>query len=64
MQTTQVLRPHDVAKLLQVSKPTIYRWRADGTLPPSIKYGPKVVGWPVEVIEQWLEEKSTQSEGM
>ncbi len=59
-----VLRVGDVAQIIGVSVPTIYRWQKIGHFPKATKFGPAMVGWPRNVVEQWIEEKqnSTDSE--
>jgi len=52
-----ILRIADVAQILSVSVPTLYRWQRESLFPQSIKYGPKCAGWPRHVVEDWLEAK-------
>ncbi len=54
-----ILRSPDICSLLGVSQPTFYRWIRVGRFPKGIKYGPRVVGWPRELVEKWLTEKQT-----
>ncbi|WP_242361879.1 AlpA family transcriptional regulator [Anaeromyxobacter sp. SG17] len=56
--TSQILRAKDVCALLNIAKPTFYKWVKEGRLPPGVRYGPNVVGWPREVIEKWIAEKT------
>ena len=57
MHTKTVLRANDVLAIINVSKPTFYRWLREGRFPPGIKYGPNTTGWPCHVIDAWLSEK-------
>lgn len=53
----KVVRAKEVANMLSVCKATIYNWLKKGSFPEPIKIGDRVVGWPVDLIEKWLEEK-------
>lgn len=48
------MRTAELATLLQVSKPTIWRWEKEGNLPPRKKFGPNVSGWIRSSIQAWL----------
>ncbi len=46
----------ELAKLLNKSKITIWRWWAkEGILPPPIQRKGRTLGWKQEVIEKWLD---------
>ncbi len=50
-----ILRPAQVAKMLGISLPTLWRWdRDDNTFPPKIRLGPNMVGYLAADIETWL----------
>lgn len=51
------LRYPEVAVLLNISKESLYRWQRVGVFPKPTKYGPRCVGWPRHVIEQWVADK-------
>jgi prophage regulatory protein len=51
------LRYPEVAALLNISRESLYRWQRVGLFPKPTKYGPRCVGWPREVVEQWLADK-------
>lgn len=51
---TIVLRVHDVAKMLNVSIFTLYRWMRIGRFPRGAQYGPRVVGWNRSTVDAWL----------
>lgn len=53
----KVVRVKEVANMLSICKATVYNWLKKGKFPQPIKIGDRVVGWPVELIEEWLEEK-------
>lgn len=54
------IRINDLAKQLDVTKVTIWRWRKEGRLPPATAISPKIVGWKRETIEEWLDEQATE----
>ncbi|MDW2263142.1 MULTISPECIES: helix-turn-helix transcriptional regulator [unclassified Vibrio] len=54
------IRINDLAKQLDVTKVTIWRWRKEGRLPPAIAISPRVVGWKRETIEAWLDKQATE----
>ena len=37
-----------------VSRRTLCRWRADGTFPQALQLGANSIGWPRQVIDDWL----------
>ena len=57
----QVLRPKELARILGVSVPTIYRYDKQGLLPPRRRIGPKISGWLKSEISTWLESRPTES---
>lgn len=40
------LRPKMVSRIFGVSALTISRWYRNGTFPPPVRLGPKVIAWP------------------
>ncbi|MGU3814086.1 helix-turn-helix transcriptional regulator [Vibrio diabolicus] len=54
------IRINDLAKQLDVTKVTIWRWRKEGRLPPATAISPRVVGWKHETIEAWLDKQATE----
>ncbi|EGU9030729.1 TPA: helix-turn-helix domain-containing protein [Vibrio parahaemolyticus] len=54
------IRINDLAKQLDVTKVTIWRWRKEGRLPPATAISPRVVGWKRETIEAWLDKQATE----
>ncbi len=52
-----ILSYPEVAVLLNISQESLYRWQRTGLFPKPTKYGPRRVGWPREVVEQWLADK-------
>ena len=43
----------DVAWLVSVSRPTIYRWVQNGDFPQPVRVGSNAVRWKAEDVEQW-----------
>ncbi len=58
MQSYQIIRPKELADLLSVSIPTLYRMMDE--LPPKIKLSKRgrAVGWRMSDIEKYLESRS------
>ncbi len=50
----KIIRPSELARLLGVSRATLWRWSRDGILPPKRQIGPNVTGYFPEELEQWL----------
>ena len=49
-----MLRVPDVLDRIGVSRRTLCRWRADGTFPQALQLGANSIGWPRQVIDEWL----------
>ncbi len=43
----------DLARRYNISQATVWRWRADGTLPTPVRLGPKMVRWDYQAIARW-----------
>ena len=46
-----------------LSRSSIYLKMQDGTFPPSVKISTRAIGWPEEVITEWIEQRVAQSRG-
>lgn len=57
--SVRILRAAHLSKLLGISQTTLWRWRRDPTnnLPSPVALGPRVVGWRVNDINNWLNNK-------
>lgn len=53
-----VLRRRSVEERTGLARSTIYRRMRDGTFPPSISLGGRIVGWRVAEIERFLVDPS------
>lgn len=51
----KILRPIQLAKLLNVSVTTVWRLEKAGKLPQKYKISDRIVGWRQDDIEEWLE---------
>jgi predicted DNA-binding transcriptional regulator AlpA len=51
---SKLLRPAAVAARLGISRKTVYRWAAQGRLPPPTRLSAAVIGWPADVVERVL----------
>jgi len=51
---SKIIRPKELANMLSISIPTLYRMQHEDKLPPKIKMGSRAVGWLRSDIEEWL----------
>ena len=52
---TQACRsPKNPHSILPCSRPTAYNWIEAGILPKPIPLGPRLRGWPIQVLRDWL----------
>lgn len=58
----KIIRPHQLAELLSISKTTLWRLEKAGELPPRYKISERSVGWLEEDIKEWLETKKEGGE--
>ncbi len=54
----RIIRPKELAELLDVSAMTLWRWGRDGSIPKKIKIGPNVRGYRRAEIERWLAQRA------
>lgn len=50
----ELLTAQDVAYRLNVSVRTVWRWRAEGKLPPPIRYSQRLIRWRASDIETYV----------
>ena len=50
----RILRVTDLMALLGLSRTTIWRMRRVGEIPQPIRIGANAIGWPDDVIAEWL----------
>lgn len=53
MAPNDLLTVEDAAAHLRLSKHTLNRWRTTGDGPPFVKYGPKLVRYSLQDLEDW-----------
>ena len=53
----QILRVADLEAQLNLSRTTIWRLRRAGVFPQPIRLSANAVGWPADVIDEWLSER-------
>ncbi|WP_462150718.1 helix-turn-helix transcriptional regulator [Pseudoalteromonas xiamenensis] len=51
----KIVRPAELAATLGVSTVTLWNWRRKGILPEPITFGPRFIGWPSAILNEWLE---------
>ncbi|WP_441001139.1 helix-turn-helix transcriptional regulator [Fodinibius sp. SL11] len=61
MDDLELIRPKQLADLLSISIPTLYRMINEGDLPPKVKIGKRAVGWRRSQIEEWMEERTEET---
>lgn len=54
MEEKKIYRPSEVARLLGISKSTLYSWVEKNMFPPPIKLGLRAAGWTSEQINAWI----------
>lgn len=54
MTLSPIIRPGNAARLLGISRATLYRWEASGRLAPRVILGPGTSGWREEDIAAFL----------
>ena len=56
-----ICRLPEVVKLTGLPRSTIYALIKENRFPGQISLGPRTVGWVRQEIDQWIEEKVSQS---
>ncbi len=57
-------RNADLTAMLGISKVTLYHWLAAGEFPKGIKLGKRMVGYPVSIVHEWLEQHGISPESL
>ena len=50
-----------VIERTSLSRSSIYLKMQDGTFPPSVKLSKRAMGWPEDVITEWIEQRINES---
>lgn len=56
-ETLTLLRFEDLKNLFKVSRSSLSRWEAKNQFPRRVKFAENSVGWRLEEIQQWLQER-------
>lgn len=56
----KIIRAKELAKILTISVPTVWRMEQRGELPPKIQITKKISGWRESDIEVWLKEREIE----
>lgn len=51
---SRIIRPAQAARLLGISRATLYRWEASGRLAPRVILGPNTSGWREEDLAAFI----------
>lgn len=54
MAVSPIIRPAQAARLLGISRATLYRWEAAGRLAPRVILGPNTSGWRESDLEAFI----------
>ncbi len=53
----QIMRSHEVVKLVGVSRTTLWRMERDGTFPKRVQLSLRAVGWRRSAVVQWVQSR-------
>lgn len=59
MDKDTLLTTHEVTELVQVSRPTLYRWMGQGYFPHPVKHGTQN-RWLYQEVQAWLDARKTE----
>lgn len=54
MPVSPIIRPTQAARLLGISRATLYRWESSGRLAPRVLLGPNTSGWREEDLAAFI----------
>mgnify|MGYP000912330146 CR=1 FL=1 len=57
----KILRPKDLAKMLSISKSTLWRLEKEIDFPSKVGVTERCKGWYLSDIEQWLNQKNNKN---
>jgi prophage regulatory protein len=58
----RIMRRPEVLTLLGIATPTLYEMMRDGRFPRPVRVAAKAVGWPENVVHDWLRARMAASE--
>lgn len=61
--TDVLMTSGQVAECLAVSVRTLWRWVADGTFPPPVRYNRKLVRWRRSDLGRWIDSQTPGRSG-
>jgi len=50
----RIIRIAELTQILGVSSCTLWRWRKQNYFPEPMSLGPKLVGWPSQIVSDWI----------
>ena len=57
-QELSIIRLKALLPLLQVSRPTVWRWVKEGIFPSPLHLGPCSIGWRYADVLAWIEQRA------
>jgi len=61
MPSAGFVREKDLLTVLSIGRTTLARWVASGRFPEAVNIGVKAKGWSVDVVREWISERSTSA---
>ena len=58
----RIIRVSELVGLFSISRSTVYAWIKAGLLPPAMKLGPRIVGWPLSTIKAFLAARASEGD--
>ncbi|MEP1200751.1 helix-turn-helix transcriptional regulator [Tateyamaria sp.] len=52
----KILRRDQVLEITGLAKSTLYRMVQEGRFPAPVKMGPRISGWRMSAIQQWIDD--------
>jgi len=56
--TNQLISQDQLCKILNRSRPTIWRWVNNNTLPSPVRVNGSILGWREDAIAEWLDKNT------
>lgn len=54
-----IIRINQVEELTGVPRSTLYKWIKKGAFPAQLRLGPRSVGWNVQTVNEWIEQRQS-----